>query len=42
MVAGLVLAAGAGRRFGDEPKQLAELGGAARSTRASGSSRTPS
>jgi len=27
MIAGLVLAAGAGRRFGDEPKQLAELDG---------------
>ena len=27
MVAGLVLAAGAGRRFGDEPKQLAAVAG---------------
>jgi len=27
VIAGLVLAAGAGRRFGDEPKQLAELAG---------------
>jgi molybdenum cofactor cytidylyltransferase len=27
VIAGLVLAAGAGRRFGDEPKQLAELRG---------------
>jgi molybdenum cofactor cytidylyltransferase len=27
LTAGLVLAAGAGRRFGDEPKQLAELDG---------------
>jgi molybdenum cofactor cytidylyltransferase len=27
VIAGLVLAAGAGTRFGDEPKQLADLGG---------------
>ena len=27
MIGGLVLAAGAGSRFGDEPKQLADLGG---------------
>jgi molybdenum cofactor cytidylyltransferase len=27
LIAGLVLAAGAGRRFGDAPKQLAEVGG---------------
>lgn len=27
MIAGLVLAAGAGTRFGDEPKQLADVGG---------------
>jgi molybdenum cofactor cytidylyltransferase len=27
MIAGVVLAAGAGRRFGDAPKQLADLGG---------------
>lgn len=27
MIAGLILAAGAGRRYGDAPKQLADLGG---------------
>ena len=27
MIAGLILAAGAGTRFGDQPKQLADLSG---------------